>query len=201
MVMNILDGLYTTVEIAMHNGLRDDEIREVKRLSSGEKIKQLKEKYPLFDKFIPFLESYNIENGNKKQKVLAMSAEIYDYYCLTGLLPNLKEYDTEINNEKLDYWEYVPPLNYSMKLTDGWENVTDILKQNPLFTEIEDGDIWKIWLAGNARMNYYTNSNTSLFKRIQFAIIEYMLKRPEFFNMQDFIENPALIKKYRKEKA
>ena len=46
-------------------------------------------------------------------------------------------------------------------------------------------------------MNYYQDENTSIDQRIKYAIVEYMLKRPQFFTTDDFIDNPILHKKYK----
>ena len=62
----------------------------------------------------------------------------------------------------------------------------------------KDCDIWNLFLSGCARMNYYQGKSTKLQDRIKYAIVEYMMKRPQFFTTEDFVENEVLIKKYRK---
>ena len=47
-------------------------------------------------------------------------------------------------------------------------------------------------------MNYYQGIDIKLEQRIKYAIVEYMMKRPQFFNTNDFVENEILIKKYRR---
>ena len=47
-------------------------------------------------------------------------------------------------------------------------------------------------------MDYYEGTRTDLEQRIKYAIVEYMLRRPQFFSTEDFVDNPILHKKYKK---
>ena len=47
-------------------------------------------------------------------------------------------------------------------------------------------------------MDYYEGKHLSLEQRIKFAIVEYMMKRPQFYNTEDFVDNEILHKKYNK---
>jgi len=47
-------------------------------------------------------------------------------------------------------------------------------------------------------MDYYQGKSTKLQQRIKYAIVEYMMKRPQFFTTEDFVENKILVKKYKK---
>ena len=58
--------------------------------------------------------------------------------------------------------------------------------------------IWDLFLSGSARMDYYEGKKTSLEQRIKYAIVEYMLKRPQFYTTEDFVDNEILHKKYNK---
>ena len=48
-------------------------------------------------------------------------------------------------------------------------------------------------------MDYYEGKNTSLEQRIKYAIVEYMVRRPQFYSTEDFVDNKVLHKKYKKE--
>ena len=118
-----------------------------------------------------------------------MSAYIYDLYKDTGVLPDLENYDFEPDIDKLEHWEYINPYMIEIDPNTGFDFAKDIFK---------DCDIWNLFLSGCARMDYYQGKKIKLQDRIKFAIVEYMMKRPQFFNTDDFVENELLIKKYRK---
>ena len=47
-------------------------------------------------------------------------------------------------------------------------------------------------------MDYYEGKNVELEQRIKYAIVEYMIRRPQFFTTEDFVDNKILHKKYNK---
>ena len=47
-------------------------------------------------------------------------------------------------------------------------------------------------------MDYYEGESVTLEQRIKYAIVEYMIRRPQFFTTEDFVENEILYKNYRK---
>ena len=64
-----------------------------------------------------------------------------------------------------------------------------------------DSEIWNIFLSGSARMDYYEGADVSLEQRIKYAIVEYMMRRPQFYTTDDFVDNPVLHKKYKRNKG
>lgn len=61
-------------------------------------------------------------------------------------------------------------------------------------------NLWNLFLSGCARMDYYEGEDVTLEQRIKYAIVEYMIRRPQFFTTEDFVENEILHRKYKKEK-
>lgn len=185
--MNYFDSLYTLVEIAINNNIKDSRLIALYHYLDEKKIEDIRQKFPELSKFIPYCKWYRIQGKN----VLAMSAYIYDVYKDTGLLPNLENYDLNPDIEKLEHWQYVNPLVFEMNPETDFEFAKEIFK---------NCNIWNLFLSGCARMNYYEGDNITLEQRIKFAIVEYMLRRPQFFTTEDFVENPILYKKYNKNK-
>lgn len=183
--MNFINNLYTLIEIGINNNFSDDDIKKLSYLMNKKNVDKISNKFPLLKIFIPYCDWYIINNKN----VLAMSAYIYDLYKNTGILPDLGNYDLEPNIEKLEHWQYINPYIVEINPNNGF----DFAKKY-----FDNCDIWNLFLSGNARMNYYQGENTKLEDRIKYAIVEYMLKRPQFFNTDDFVENQVLLKKYRK---
>lgn len=121
--------------------------------------------------------------------MLAMSAYIYDVYTETGLLPNLEDVDIDPNTEKLEHWQYINPLVFEINPETGFDFAKNIF---------EDCNIWNLFLSGSARMDYYEEEKTSLEQRIKYAIVEYMVRRKQFYTTDDFVDNKILHKKYKK---
>ena len=119
-----------------------------------------------------------------------MSAYVYDIYKQTGLLPNLDEVDINPNKEKLEHWQYINPFMFEINPESGFEFAEKIYK---------DCDIWNLFLSGSARIDYYEGNSTTLEQRIKYAIVEYMMRRPQFYSTEDFVDNEILHKKYKKE--
>jgi hypothetical protein len=111
-------------------------------------------------------------------------------YKDTGILPNLDNYDYNPDRDRLEHWQYVNPLIFEINPETGFEFAKDIFK---------DCNIWSLFLSGSARMNFYEGVDISLEQRIKYAIIEYMVRRQQFYTTEDFIDNPILHKKYKKE--
>lgn len=184
--MNYINNLYTLLEIGINLGMDSEKIKRIRYLLNNKKVEKIVEEFPELEKFIPYCEWYNINNNN----VLAMSAYIYDLYKDTGMLPDIKNYDLEPDVDKLEWWQYISPYVYEIDPNTGFEFAKDIIPCN----------VWNLFLSGSARMNYYQGENIDLQQRIKFAIVEYMLKRPQFYTTEDFYENDILLKKYRKGK-
>lgn len=185
--MNYFDSLYTLNEIAINNNIDKKSIPNLSFYMNKKDVEGIKKKFPSLAKFIPYCKWYIIQEKN----ILAMSAYIYDIYKDTGLLPNLENYDINPDKERLEHWQYVNPLVFEMNPDSDFEFAKSIYK---------DCNIWNLFLSGCARMNYYENDNITLEKRIKYAIVEYMLRRPQFFTTEDFVDNPLLHKKYKKNK-
>lgn len=186
--MNYFGNLYTLVEIAINNNINNNKISSLSRYLNDKNIDAIKEKFPELSKFIPFCNWYIIQNKN----MLAMSAYIYDIYKDTGLLPNLENFDYNPDIDKLEHWQYINPLIFELNPETNFEFAKDIYK---------DCNIWNLFLSGSARIDYYEGKKTTLEQRIKYAIVEYMMKRPQFYNTEDFVHNEILYKKYRKKEG
>lgn len=179
--MNYFDSLYTLIEIAINNNV--SKISSLSRYLNEKNIDAIRENFPELVKFLPYCRWYIIQDKN----MLAMSAYVYDIYKETGLLPNLDVFDINPDIEKLEHWQYVNPLIFELNPEEGFEFAKGIYK---------DCDIWNLFLSGSARMNYYEGKNISLEQRIKYAIVEYMIRRPQFYTTDDFVDNEILHKKY-----
>lgn len=180
--INFFGNLYTLIEIAINNNYDLNEIRKLTNYMDKKDTEKIKENFPELSKFIPYCNWYELKDKN----ILAISAYIYDLYKETGLLPDLGNYDFEPDINKLEHWEYINPYVYEINPNDGFEFAEKLF----------DTDIWNLFLSGNARMNFYEGRDIKLEQRIKYAIVEYMLKRPQFFNTEDFVENKILTQKY-----
>ena len=183
--MNYFDNLYTMIEIAINNNIKNNKLAALSKYLNDKNIDAIREKFPQLNKFIPFCNWYVIQDRN----MLAMSAYIYDIYKETGLLPNLKQFDYEPDTDRLEHWQYVNPLVFEINPETDFEFAKNIYK---------DCDIWNLFLAGSARIDYYEDSKTTLEQRIKYAIVEYMMRRPQFYSTNDFVDNEILHKKYKK---
>lgn len=184
--MNYFGTLYTLIEIAINNNIESIRLGKLSHLMNQKDLFSIKEQYPEVSKFIPYCNWYIIQGRN----VLAMSAYVYDVYKQTGLLPNIEDVDINPNTEKLEHWQYINPLVFEINPESGFDFAKNIFP---------DCDIWNLFLAGSARMNYYTGEEVSLEQRIKYAIAEYMIRRPQFYSTEDFVDNEILHKKYKKE--
>lgn len=183
--MNYFDNLYTLIEIAINHNISDSRIEWLSRFLNDKDVEKIKRNFPELTKFIPYCKWYVVQEKN----ILAMSAYMYDMYKETGLLPDLTIYDYEPDINKLEHWQYINPLYYEINPETDFEFAKSIYKKC---------DIWNLFLSGSARMNFYEEKNISLEQRIKFAIVEYMTRRPQFFNTDDFVDNEILHKKYNK---
>lgn len=182
--MNYFNNLYTLPEIAINNNVDMSKIAKLTRLLQNQKIDLIKKDFPELEKFIPYCKWYVIQGKN----MLAMSAYMYDIYKATGLLPNLEDFDINPDKNRLEHWQYINPLTFEINPETGF----DFAK------ELYDCDIWNLFLSGSARMNFYEDKNVSLEQRIKYAIVEYMIRRPQFYTTDDFVDNEVLHKKYNK---
>ena len=183
--MKFLNNLYTLIEIGINNNYKLDKLKRLSFLMNKKDIERLTAEFTDLKKFIPYCGWYVIQDRN----ILAMSAYIYDLYKATGILPDLDNYDYEPTLDKLEHWQYINPYVFEINPNDGFDFAKGIFK---------NCDIWNLFLSGSARMNYYQGEDVKLEQRIKYAIVEYMLKRPQFFNTDDFVENKLLTRKYRK---
>ena len=181
--MKFINNLYTLIEIGINNNYTEKQLKELSYFMNKKNIDKIREIFPDLIKFLPYCNWYIIN----KRNVLAMSAYIYDMYKNVGLLPDIENYDIESSLDKLEHWQYINPYVFEINPNNGFEFAKDFF----------DCDIWNLLLSGNARMNYYQNENITIEQRIKYTIVEYMLKRPQFFTTEDFVENELLIKKYK----
>lgn len=184
MEIKFFQNLYTLIEIAINYNFNSKELKKLADYMDNKDTDKIKLEFNVLSKFIPYCNWYVLN----KKNILAMSAYIYDLYKETGLLPDLNNYDFEPNKEKLEHWQYINPYVYEINPNNGFEFAKDIF----------NCDVWNLFLSGNARMNFYEDKDIKLEQRIKYAIVEYMLKRPQFFNTDDFVENKILSKKYNK---
>ena len=175
-------NLYTLLEIGINNNYELSQLKKLAEYMNKKNIDKIILTFPELKKFIPYCNWYILEERN----ILAMSAYIYDLYKETGLLPDIENYDLEPDINKLEHWEYINPYVYEINPNNGFDFAEEIFYC----------DVWNLFLAGNARMNFYERKNVKLEQRIKYAIVEYMLKRPQFFNTDDFVENKILSEKY-----
>ena len=182
--MKYINNLYTLIEIGININFDSNKLKRLALLMNKKNIEKINEEFPELNIFIPYCQWYIVNNKN----VLAMSALLYDLYKDTGLLPDIENYDNEPDINKLEHWQYINPYFIQIDPNTGFE----------FAKKIYDCDVWNLFLAGNARMNYYEGENIKLEQRIKYAIVEYMMRRPQFFNTDDFVENEILTKKYRK---
>lgn len=180
--INFFGNLYTLLEIAINNNYDLNQIRRLTNYMDKKDVDKIRENFTELSKFIPYCNWYILKGKN----ILAISAYVYDLYRETGLLPDLGNYDFEPDVNKLEHWEYINPYVYEINPNNGFEFAEKLF----------DADIWNLFLSGNARMNFYQGKDIKLEQRIKYAIVEYMLKRPQFFNTDDFVENKILTKKY-----
>lgn len=183
--MRYLSNLYTFIEIGISYGLEKNKLGELSHLLNNKDLDSVKKKFPDLAKFIPYCRWYVINNRN----MLAMSAYMYDIYTETGILPNLDDFDFNPDTSKLEHWEYINPLVFEINPSTDFEFAEEYFP---------GCDIWNLFLSGCARMDYYEGQKVELEKRIKYAIVEYMLRRRQFFTTEDFVDNEILHKKYKK---
>jgi hypothetical protein len=183
--MNYFDNFYTIIEIAINNNLDKEKMNALRRCLKNKDKNNIQEKIPELAKFIPYCNWYIVQDKN----MLCMSAYYYDVYKDTGLLPNLENFDINPSIDKLEHWEYINPVFFEMNPDSGFEFAEKIYP---------DCNLWNLFLSGCARMDYYEGTKTELQQRIKYAIVEYMLRRPQFFTTEDFVDNEILHKKYKK---
>lgn len=184
--MNYFGNLYTLIEIAINNNFQSKDLKALVKYLDKKDLSSIEEKYPELNRFIPYCRWYVVQGKN----VLAMSAYLYDMYKETGLLPNLDNVDINPDIKKLEYWQYINPLVFEINPENGFEFAEKIFP---------NCDIWNLFLSGSARMDYYEGKSVTLEQRIKYAIVEYMMRRPQFYSTEDFVDNEILHKKYGKE--
>lgn len=182
--MNFINGLYTLLEIGINNAFSEEQLKRLSFLMNKKDIERITEEFLCLKIYIPYCSWYIIGDRN----ILAMPAYIYDLYKETGFLPDLGNYDFEPDINKLEHWQYINPYRFEINPNNGFDFAKNIFK---------GCDIWNLFLSGCARMDYYQGEKVKLEDRIKYAIVEYMLKRPQFFTTDDFVENEILVKKYR----
>lgn len=187
---NILKYVYTLQEIGIALNLGTEEITSITYYSNKQNLDRIILDIPILKKFKPYI--FFTKVGRKNLYVI--SSKIFDKYLLTGLLPDKNTEYREADLTKKEYWEYNSSYFFELNTKENWNFALSYFKDKD--SKVEEEDIWNIFLAGCARMNYYQGSNINIDQRIKFAIMEYMIRRPQFFTTDDFIDNPVLHKKY-----
>lgn len=185
--MNYFDNLYTIIEIGINHNYSKGKLNALSKFLNKKNIEGIRKNFPELTKFLPYCNWYTVQNKN----MLAMSAYIYDIYKSTGILPNIQDFDINPDIDRLEHWQYINPLVFEINPETDFEFAKDIFP---------DCNIWNLFLSGSARINYYEEDNISLEQRIKYAIVEYMVRRPQFYSTNDFIDNDILHKKYKKKK-
>lgn len=185
--MNYFDNLYTIIEIGINHNYSKGKLNTLSKFLNEKNIEGIRKNFPELTKFLPYCNWYTVQNKN----MLAMSAYIYDIYKSTGILPNIQDFDINPDIDRLEHWQYINPLVFEINPETDFEFAKDIFP---------DCNIWNLFLSGSARINYYEEDNISLEQRIKYAIVEYMVRRPQFYSTNDFIDNDILHKKYKKKK-
>lgn len=187
---NILNNVYTLQEVGIALNLSTDEITKIKYFTSHENLEKILLNVPALEKFRPFIFFIKVE----KKGLYVISAKIFDKYLLTGLLPEKNNEYRKPDLSKKEYWEYDSSYLYELETKSNWDFALSYFRQKD--DRVESEDIWNIFLAGCSRMNYFQGNDTDVEQRIKYAIMEYMIRRPQFFTTDDFIDNPLLHKKY-----
>lgn len=183
--MNYFNNLYTLIEIAINNNIDKSRLSVLTRFMNKKDIEAIRRNFPELKKFLPYCNWYSIQGKN----MLAMAAYVYDLYKESGLLPDLDNYDTNPDINKLEHWQYINPIVFEINPETGFDFAKGIFP---------DCDVWNLFLSGSARMDYYEGKSTSLEQRIKYAIVEYMVRRTQFYSTNDFVDNEILHKKYKK---
>lgn len=183
--MNYFNNLYTLIEIAINNNIDKSRLSVLTRFMNKKDIEAIRRNFPELKKFLPYCNWYSIQGKN----MLAMAAYVYDLYKESGLLPDLDNYDINPDINKLEHWQYINPIVFEINPETGFDFAKGIFP---------DCDVWNLFLSGSARMDYYEGKSTSLEQRIKYAIVEYMVRRTQFYSTNDFVDNEILHKKYKK---
>lgn len=186
--MNYFDSLYTLIEIAINNNIEKSKMGSLVYYLNHKKSDKIIEKFPELAKFVPYCKWYVVQDRN----MLCMPAYYYDMYKETGLLPNLENFDINPDINKLEHWQYINPLFFEINPETGFEFAEKVYP---------NCNLWNLFLSGCARMDYYTGNSVTLEQRIKYAVVEYMMRRPQFFTTEDFVDNEILHKKYKKEET
>ena len=184
--MNFFDSFYTLIEIAINNNIEKKRIRILSNYLNAKRKDKISVNFPELAKFLPYCDWYIIREKN----MLCMSAYYYDLYKSTGLLPNIEDVDKNPDINKLEHWQYINPLIFEINPETDFEFAEKVFP---------NCDIWNLFLSGCARMDYYEGKTTSTEQRIKYAMVEYMIRRTQFFTTEDFVDNEILHKKYNKE--
>lgn len=182
---NFFDSLYMLTEIGINLNFSSNQLKRLAYLMNQKELEKIINEFPELEKFIPYCRWYEIQNKN----VLCISAYMYDLYRDTGILPNLNNCDIDPDTNKLEHWMYINPIVFQINPEEGFEFA------NKYFPNC---DIWNLFLSGSARMDYYEGVKTPLEQRIKYAIVEYMMRRMQFYSTEDFNDNTILHKKYGK---
>lgn len=183
--MNYFNNLYTLIEIAINNNIDKNRLSVLTRFMNKKDIEAIRRNFPELKKFLPYCNWYSIQGKN----MLAMAAYVYDLYKESGLLPDLNNYDINPDINKLEHWQYINPIVFEINPETGFDFAKGIFP---------DCDVWNLFLSGSARMDYYEGKSISLEQRIKYAIVEYMVRRTQFYSTNDFVDNEILHKKYKK---
>ena len=185
--MDYFEGLYTFVELAINNNIPQNDMTKLIRFLKNKDTDGIEENFPKLAKFIPYSDWYIVQGKN----MLCIPAYFYDTYQATGLLPNIENFDKNPDTSKLEHWQYINPIMFEINPETNFDFAKKIFP---------NCNLWNLFLSGCARMDYYEGEDVTLEQRIKYAIVEYMIRRPQFFTTEDFVENEILHRKYKKEK-
>lgn len=191
---SILKHFYTLQEIAMALNFSDEEINTIASLAKFKDLNLIIRELPKLKRFRPYIRLINVQ----KKEVFVIPVKVFDLYIKTGLLTDFGSNNDIPDTDKKEYWQYQSSDTFEISTKDNWEFGLNYFKQNS--DKVEAEDIWDIFQAGCSRMNYYQKEDTTITQRIKYALMEYMVRRPQFFTTDDFVDNPLLHKEYSKEK-
>lgn len=179
---NILRYFYTLQEIAEAINCSEEEKREISFYSRFRNLDEIVNHVPILGKFKKYIQKVKVQG----KEIFVINSKIFDSYMSTGILKDVGDDINETSTSKKEYWQYTPSSTYEMTTKDEWGFALDYFKSKD--ENIEEEDIWNIFLAGNARMDYLQDSKTTISQRIKYAIMEYMMRRPQIFYSSDFLD-------------
>ena len=177
----LLKYFYTLSEIAIALNYTLEQRNAISFYARTRDLDKIIAAVPDLSKFKAYLQYMTI-NG---KGIYVINAEVFDLYLETGILKDLGEDLKEADINKKEYWQYNSSSTFEFNTKDEWDFGIEYFKNKD--SNIEQEDIWNIFLAGCARMDYEQEKSTPISQRIKYALMEYMIKRPQFFNSNDYL--------------